>query len=440
MRRRIGELLVGLMLVAATAAAGAVQPCPPGGSCAAVSISAPAAPVAPGDTVGVTLRVQQGHDDQQPGGIDELAAMTVSIGIPLLQLADCSPPGADGLNPSFFLLPAASGSSRVVVQNLTCAKRSSCLCPMPGEPRDAYINLLLVGNVSASGVQPLPNGDLLVIALRVPGNAGALPAAAPLHIFSALDDSTQFPRPPGAAWLSIADSRAVDQTLDATGMTMNIRVVDGSVALSMSSPTPAVSGTPAPSAISTSTPIATSSASTTPTASPTSTSTASASTTGAPLATSTPMGQQTSTAAPTTRATASIASTATPSGTATASASATTTGANATSTPTVLPTANQPPTATAPPTANEPPTATATATNTAPAPTLTATASSPRACTGDCDHSGDVNIAELVIGVDIVLGSAPASACPAVECLPGNGVDVSCLIMAVNAALNGCPS
>jgi hypothetical protein len=425
------------MLLAATAATGAVQPCPRGANCATVSIAAPAAPVAPGDTVGVTLRVQQGQDDQQPGGIDDIAAMTVSIGIPPLQLADCSPPGNDGLNPSFFLLPAASGRSRVVVQNLTCAKRTSCLCPTAGEPRDAYINLLLVGNANASGVQPLPNGDLLVIALRVPSDAGPLPVAATLHIFSKLDDPAQFTRPPGAAWLSIADSRAVDQTVDATGMTMNIRVVDGSVALAVSSPTPAVSATPAPTAIGTSTRTPTTSPRTTPTASPTSMLAATASKTTA-LGTPTLTVQRTLTAGVAVSVTASI--TATPSGTAT-------TAASATSTPTFPPTANHPPTATAAPTANEPPTATATATLTAqptgtapPTLTATATATSLPICVGDCDHSGDVNIAELIIGVDVVLGTAPASACPGIECLPGNGVDVSCLIKAVNAALNGCQS
>jgi hypothetical protein len=454
---RFGEILAGLMLLAATRAVGTVQPCPPGGNCAALSIAAPAAPVAAGDTVGVTLRIQQGHDNQQPGGIDNIAAVPVSIGISPLQLADCSPAGTDGLNPSFFLLPAASASVRVVVQNLTCAKRASCLCPMAGEPRDPYINLLLVGNANAGGVQPLPNGDLLVIALRVPGDAGALPAAAPLHLFSALDDPTQFPRPAGATWLSIADTRAVDQTVTADGTTMNIRVVDGSVALAMSTPTD--SHTPQPMATATSAATAITAAAT---ASPTSEPSQSASVTATPLAksptiTPTPVvsvaptrsgtrtigltatsGSATATTSPIASVTATtIAVTPTTTASPIVSAAATNTR---TATITVTPTTSAIATVTvdAPPSASA--TSSAAATETAP-PVLTVTPTvSVRPCVGDCDHSGDVTIGELIIGVNIVLGTVPASACPAVACLSGNGVDVSCLITAVNAALYGCPS
>jgi hypothetical protein len=86
------------------------------------------------------------------------------------------------------------------------------------------------------------------------------------------------------------------------------------------------------------------------------------------------------------------------------------------------------------------PTATATATA---AETATATATgtvSPPPCVGDCDHSGHVTINELVVGVDIVLGTLPPTACPEFECLgrPGE-VDITCLVAAVNAAQNGCP-
>ena len=64
----------------------------------------------------------------------------------------------------------------------------------------------------------------------------------------------------------------------------------------------------------------------------------------------------------------------------------------------------------------------------------------PPACPGDCDASGDVSINELLIGVNILLGSAAPS-----ECLPvdGNGdgtVSVSELIQAVNVALGACPA
>ena len=64
----------------------------------------------------------------------------------------------------------------------------------------------------------------------------------------------------------------------------------------------------------------------------------------------------------------------------------------------------------------------------------------PPSCPGDCDASGDVSINELLIGVNILLGSAAPS-----ECLPVDGdgdgtVSVSELIQAVNVALGACPA
>jgi hypothetical protein len=62
------------------------------------------------------------------------------------------------------------------------------------------------------------------------------------------------------------------------------------------------------------------------------------------------------------------------------------------------------------------------------------------ACPGDCDGSGDVNVSELVRGVNIALGSLPTSACPAFDRNGDGQVGVSELITAVNAALTGCPA
>ena len=71
-----------------------------------------------------------------------------------------------------------------------------------------------------------------------------------------------------------------------------------------------------------------------------------------------------------------------------------------------------------------------------PADTPTPTSMTPL-CTGDCDHSGTVTISELIVGVNIALGSLPVTACPAFE--NGQGaVDVAQLITSVNAALGGC--
>jgi len=56
-------------------------------------------------------------------------------------------------------------------------------------------------------------------------------------------------------------------------------------------------------------------------------------------------------------------------------------------------------------------------------------------CRGDCNGDGEVTIDELIKGINIALGTLAPSACPAfADCL-----DVTCLITAVNNALNGCP-
>ena len=80
-----------------------------------------------------------------------------------------------------------------------------------------------------------------------------------------------------------------------------------------------------------------------------------------------------------------------------------------------------------------------------PSPTPTATAmptatNTPGtgACVGDCDEDGTVAIDELVKAVNIALGSAAVSVCPAAD-RNGNGmVTIDELLAAVNAALGGC--
>jgi hypothetical protein len=49
-----------------------------------------------------------------------------------------------------------------------------------------------------------------------------------------------------------------------------------------------------------------------------------------------------------------------------------------------------------------------------------------------------VGISDLILGVNIVLGNQPPSACPAFENGQGQ-VDVAQLIKGVKNALNGCP-
>jgi sugar lactone lactonase YvrE len=61
------------------------------------------------------------------------------------------------------------------------------------------------------------------------------------------------------------------------------------------------------------------------------------------------------------------------------------------------------------------------------------------ACTGDCDGNGEVSVAELMDGVNIVLGKAPMSVCPEFDAGGDAAVTVEEILAGVKAALEGCP-
>jgi hypothetical protein len=61
-------------------------------------------------------------------------------------------------------------------------------------------------------------------------------------------------------------------------------------------------------------------------------------------------------------------------------------------------------------------------------------------CLGDCSGDGLVTIDELIIGVNVALGAASATACPAFDCTSGSLPSIDCLVRAVGSALNGCPA
>lgn len=85
------------------------------------------------------------------------------------------------------------------------------------------------------------------------------------------------------------------------------------------------------------------------------------------------------------------------------------------------------------------PTSTPTATGTVtPTPTATSTAI-PGICTGDCNANDTVAIDELVLGVNIALGTQPASACLAFDRNRNDRVAIDELVAGVNNALDGCP-
>jgi len=61
------------------------------------------------------------------------------------------------------------------------------------------------------------------------------------------------------------------------------------------------------------------------------------------------------------------------------------------------------------------------------------------ACYGDCNENGVVAINELVLGVNIALGSAVVEDCPKVDRNGDGKVTIDELLTAVRAALEGCP-
>jgi len=84
-----------------------------------------------------------------------------------------------------------------------------------------------------------------------------------------------------------------------------------------------------------------------------------------------------------------------------------------------------------------------------PSPTLTPTATAaasptpaPIVCVGDCDGRDGVTVNEIIILVNMALGSqTQLSACPLglpADIMDASQVDVSLIIQAVNNALNGC--
>jgi len=59
-------------------------------------------------------------------------------------------------------------------------------------------------------------------------------------------------------------------------------------------------------------------------------------------------------------------------------------------------------------------------------------------CAGDCDDGGDVAINELIVCVNIALGSAPVANCSPCDVDASGDVAINELIAAVNRALSGC--
>jgi hypothetical protein len=181
------------------------------------------------------------------------------------------------------------------------------------------------------------------------------------------------------------------------------------------SATPTITSTPTTTPTATASPTVTASNTRTTTPTATVSSTPSASFTGPPSNTPTPPPSPTASPSVSPTVTASASAAATASLTHTPPASAT---ASATSTPEATATPIDSPTA---------------------SPSAEPTGTSAPSCPGDCGSNGAVTVNELIVGVNIALGNADPSACPAFDTNLDGMVSINELIAAVNAALDGCP-
>jgi hypothetical protein len=84
------------------------------------------------------------------------------------------------------------------------------------------------------------------------------------------------------------------------------------------------------------------------------------------------------------------------------------------------------------PTPTPPPSATVSPTASTPTP-------GPSACIGDCDGDGEVTVDNLLVMVNISLGTTPANVCPAGDANGDGEITVDEIIAGVNSLLTGCP-
>jgi hypothetical protein len=392
-----------LVAAFAEAAFAQLQPCAPDPGCIVIAASSPPGVFNPDDEVTVSVTFRSAQDDGQGGGLDEIAALSLSLAVPGLELADCAGLDENGLTAAFTVAPAVAEKFVVFVENTRCLSRPDCLCPQAGQGRDDFINLVVSPRSTFDPAPPpegpvLPDGEMLSVRMRVRRDA---PSTVRLHVFSEVDDPKTLPKPGFAGFVTAGDRLSVDQTADRKSNTSRIRLIDGQLLV-------------AGGATATSTPSATR----TPTSTASATASASATHTETPGPSPTPTSSPTVT--PTTDPNATPTPTATPSNT-----------ASATATPTE--TMESTPTATVTPSGTE---ATATPTNT---PGATPTSTVAATCRGDCDNDGVVRVDELVTAVAIGLEAASVDDCRPVDHDGDLFVTVDELVRAVNAALGGCP-
>ena len=223
MRRSAFAALAGAVLLAGAVPAGALQDCTD--NCAQLSVGS--ASGKSGATVSIPVSFTQGPNDSQPGqGSDEIAALAFTLGMPgtgedtplELQCVDTNGDGSPDNIAQNAVVPSAAISDNftVVVENAQCTNRDRCLCPTGSQKRDNFINIVVYGPKDLPPQGPveipiLPNsGQILTVNLRI---AATTEQVIPLHVFAEQDNGTPA-KPEFAAYASIGDQAAIDQTAD----------------------------------------------------------------------------------------------------------------------------------------------------------------------------------------------------------------------------------
>jgi len=73
-----------------------------------------------------------------------------------------------------------------------------------------------------------------------------------------------------------------------------------------------------------------------------------------------------------------------------------------------------------------------------PTPTATASPASSPACVGDCNGDGTVSVDEVLVQVNVGLGSAQLAACMSGDANHDAQITIEEMLQAINNALNGC--
>ena len=241
MMRRWLWATAGLSLLLTSSAGAQLDPCPTGDpTCALVTVGNEDSFA--GSSVTIPVSFQQGADDGTADeGVDDVAAIAMTIGIPgggdgtplQFSAVDCQDANSDGVIDGVQLSTSIANDFRVVVENADCVNRDRCLCPGEGQTRDDFVNVVVFGPRTLPEQGPvdipvLPDSAQL-FSLRLQIAPGTPQGDIPIHVFSEVDDPESVEKPQFAANLSVGDRSAIDQTADRGANESKVRFVDGTV-------------------------------------------------------------------------------------------------------------------------------------------------------------------------------------------------------------------